>query len=926
MRKQLIFWIFLSVMLSANEEKLIDEIKGENTSIYLDEKVDNSKISKETLLLDKYQKDYNTDISKYKKVSLMDVVLETISNSDLLKASREQVIQSELKLKDAIAGYYPTLNFESEAARTQATDVGGDVKYKYFNDRNYKFILNQNLYSGGETSNNIKSLEKKLNVEKNQYQIVLQEQITKAVKAYFDVVFSHRTVLASESNMTKLNKILEIVTIKYDNGAASIGDLTAIKANVSNAQTQLTKVRSKFTESMRYYEYIVGENYAQTLPYEKNFNINVSTFDLLYERGIRRNSTIMNYYDSIDAEKFNLRSKESNFAPKLDFELSLDNVMDKEGYEEREQALNGLFKLTFNLYNGGKDKNKILSSYSAIRELNFKLDEEKKKLKWNISKLFTSIQSTNESLESNISEVISLRRMVDAYWEEFNLGQQDLQALLQGHKQLNAAETELIKYENNNITDFFTLLGYTGDLLAFFDLDPIHPKFIDFSKSNYTQDVYIDDKFLNEKERLEREEERKKEEEFRKLLADKALKDENMDSFVKNFLSSDDEYYTIEMGTFSNQKEATNFIKNKNLDKNSFAYDVIENSIVNSKIAHGIFENMDLAKAQSEKLAKEIGQFNANIKKVKDVKLYYNEYIAGLKVKTPEPEIKIIEKINTIEKIKQEKKEAEFQFNEFIKNSFLNANPESYTINITSFNDKKELEDILVKNPNLYENSFMYNYSNGTPLVRWNYGVYSTYEEALKAMESLGEIGDEYYPVIQKILKELELYNSYSIPKVKEEPKEVEFEYVNISSKIEYKEAVPLNKNALKDNKKLEKEINIINRKPDPKPVKEKDEEEVEIVAPQPEIKLIKQKEEVRKPDPKPVKEKDEEEVKIFQSKQVKSDPKPVKEKDEEEVKIFQSKQVKSDPKPVKEKDEEEVKIFQSKQVKSDPKPIKDKD
>lgn len=846
MRKQLIFWIFLSVMLSANEEKLIDEIKGENTSIYLDEKVDNSKISKETLLLDKYQKDYNTDISKYKKVSLMDVVLETISNSDLLKASREQVIQSELKLKDAIAGYYPTLNFESEAARTQATDVGGDVKYKYFNDRNYKFILNQNLYSGGETSNNIKSLEKKLNVEKNQYQIVLQEQITKAVKAYFDVVFSHRTVLASESNMTKLNKILEIVTIKYDNGAASIGDLTAIKANVSNAQTQLTKVRSKFTESMRYYEYIVGENYAQTLPYEKNFNINVSTFDLLYERGIRRNSTIMNYYDSIDAEKFNLRSKESNFAPKLDFELSLDNVMDKEGYEEREQALNGLFKLTFNLYNGGKDKNKILSSYSAIRELNFKLDEEKKKLKWNISKLFTSIQSTNESLESNISEVISLRRMVDAYWEEFNLGQQDLQALLQGHKQLNAAETELIKYENNNITDFFTLLGYTGDLLAFFDLDPIHPKFIDFSKSNYTQDVYIDDKFLNEKERLEREEERKKEEEFRKLLADKALKDENMDSFVKNFLSSDDEYYTIEMGTFSNQKEATNFIKNKNLDKNSFAYDVIENSIVNSKIAHGIFENMDLAKAQSEKLAKEIGQFNANIKKVKDVKLYYNEYIAGLKVKTPEPEIKIIEKINTIEKIKQEKKEAEFQFNEFIKNSFLNANPESYTINITSFNDKKELEDILVKNPNLYENSFMYNYSNGTPLVRWNYGVYSTYEEALKAMESLGEIGDEYYPVIQKILKELELYNSYSIPKVKEEPKEVEFEYVNISSKIEYKEAVPLNKNALKDNKKLEKEINIINRKPDPKPVKEKDEEE----------------------------------VKIFQSKQVKSDPKPIKDKD----------------------------------------------
>ena len=52
------------------------------------------------------------------------------------------------------------------------------------------------------------------------------------------------------------------------------------------------------------------------------------------------------------AEKFNLESKKSEFAPKLDFELSLDNVMDKEGFEDREQKFNALFKVTFNLYNG----------------------------------------------------------------------------------------------------------------------------------------------------------------------------------------------------------------------------------------------------------------------------------------------------------------------------------------------------------------------------------------------------------------------------------------------------------------------------------------------------------------------------------------------------------------------------------------------
>ena len=41
--------------------------------------------------------------------------------------------------------------------------------------------------------------------------------------------------------MIKLNKILEIITIKYDNGAATIGDLTAIKANVQILKLNLQK-------------------------------------------------------------------------------------------------------------------------------------------------------------------------------------------------------------------------------------------------------------------------------------------------------------------------------------------------------------------------------------------------------------------------------------------------------------------------------------------------------------------------------------------------------------------------------------------------------------------------------------------------------------------------------------------------------------
>ena len=54
---------------------------------------------------------------------------------------------------------------------------------KYFKDNNYKLVLRQNLYSGGATYNNIKSVEKKLEVARNQYQTTLDSEIKKAINA-----------------------------------------------------------------------------------------------------------------------------------------------------------------------------------------------------------------------------------------------------------------------------------------------------------------------------------------------------------------------------------------------------------------------------------------------------------------------------------------------------------------------------------------------------------------------------------------------------------------------------------------------------------------------------------------------------------------------------------------------------------------------
>lgn len=782
------------------QENKLNQIEGKEDSL---DAISKDNLNTITSITEKKsnKKIQGLDTSVYKKVKLIDAVLETLSQSEILKSSRENVIQYELKLKNAMAEYYPTIDFEYVRGRTRSKPGDDEeTKFKFYNDEYYKFVLRQNLYSGGSTNYMVKSVAKKLEVAKNQYKIKLDAEIKKAIKAYFDVVFANRSVMVNERNMKKLNRILEIVTIKYDNGAASIGDLTSIKANVANAMTKLVKVKSKFIESLRYYEYIVGTSFEKTLPFEKNFDIKIDEFDKLYERALENNKNLINYYKSIDAEKFKHKSIRGKFEPKIDFELSYQETFDSEDIvnDEQEQDINGKIRVSYNLFNGGRDKNRVLEVNSTIRDLNYRLEEEKKKLKWNLSKTHTSITTVSDALKSTIEEVVASRKMVSSYWEAFKLGEQDLQALLQGQKQLNAAETEVVNFEKNQVNDFFSILEYTGDLSAFFDVDPENPKFIDFSKSDYKKTVVAKD---GEKISLNLEEDKPKKkeiekEEVKQIVIPELSLEEKINNFIKEFNSFNDESYMIKVDSFRNIYDAFAFIKDKKIDKNSFSFDTLDKLKIKNIIVHNNFKDDKLAQEYIEKF-----RIENNIKeelsaiKVKEVKALYNSYLAGLEIEKPKAKVKIVEKI------RQEKQKEEFLPNKQFKEKFFSSNEEFYTINVSSFTTKKELENFVVSN-GIYENVFFFKYFSSVELYKLVFGVYSNYENIENDINELALKNNGIFPIVEKIGNIKEQFKDnldLNIEKVK--PKEYEYISLKDLEKQKKKEEALKNEILIKEEK-----------------------------------------------------------------------------------------------------------------------------
>ncbi|MFA7090327.1 MAG: TolC family protein [Arcobacteraceae bacterium] len=789
----------------------------------------------------------NEEVNNYVKVSLIDVVLETVANNYNVKIAREKVEQAKLNLDEAYSGYKPTVDVEYKYGTTEKTpsDDGIDSPKNRYHDETAKLQVKQNLYAGGATHNKIKGLEKSLEVAKNRYELAISQEIQNAIKAYFGVVFSYQSLYATRINMEMLQKILEIVTIKYDLGAASIGDISSIKASVSNAESKLSKTNSKFVESLKYYEYIVGEDFKYTLPYEYEFKIELAPLEELLILANEENLNIVSYLTTVESEKYKLKGAQSAYEPKVDLEFTHTRIYDKdiEPEEYYRQNMNEAYvTVKYNLYNGDRDSNKILSVYSTIRETKYKIEEERRKLKWIISNLHQSLNALESSIGSTKQEVESSQVTVESYWEAFKNGEQDLQTLLTAQRQLNTAQVSLIEFYESRLNDYFKLTFETGQLVSHFELDPTKANFIDFTRSKYNKNTIKskEDMALFASIFEKSKEEAAKEKAMETKVVDTI---EDILIFKDKFLDANDEYFTLYIGEFDTIYDTFGYIKNNALSKQAFMIDVLNDYKLKNIMAYGIYETMDLANGALNEMAKnETKEYKVvSIKTIKDL---YKTFIDGF------DELRPKEFVETKTITLAPKAQKEYVSNESFKEQFIASKADTYTINLVTF---AKLDDAitLVNKENIAENSLIFRYGTNAEWIKIAYGVFPTYEEANAALSKLSyETKEKYFPVIEFIKDKQELYEKYQhlslgVPTLQFE--KVEYETISEDTKREIRE--------LKEERKEKKTVIPEEKKIEPEPVLEEPAVQQEEFMPE-------------QPDHEPL-EKDENELEIKQEKPI---------------------------------------------------------
>lgn len=408
-------------------------------------------------------------------LSLYDAINRAVELSPKMQAAYQVVIQDKQKVVEVEAGHLPVVNLNGDAGyevRQYALDENApNANTPFTASTSYKKVdlyltITENLWNGGSIENAIDEKDASLQASLYGYRDSLENLVISITQAYFDVVYTEIALKIADKNMLSYEKILNIVSIKEKNGAATKGDVNFIKANVDNAKNDLVSRKKALSDALAQYVYLLQTEVSTDLPFETTtvlYNQDLNSSLILADE---KNAKILKQKAYIEATKFGLLGTKGRFSPKVDFAINGETRNEYDIGLGKREKVNALVTFNYNLYNGSKDEATAIRLLAKMQEQKFLYQDLKRSLTFDIKVLHRSVSSLSESLKLTESEVLAARKVVDSYWIAFQHGTQDLQALQLAQRNLNRAEQDYATYKKDLILNNFALMKKTGTLLA----------------------------------------------------------------------------------------------------------------------------------------------------------------------------------------------------------------------------------------------------------------------------------------------------------------------------------------------------------------------------------------------------------------------------------------------------------------------------
>ena len=394
-------------------------------------------------------------------VEAVEAVIST--NPNVLASINERQAVAE-EIKQAKAGYLPTVDLAIGTGweMTDSPITRGEV---HLNRDEASLQLRQMLFDGMETKNEVRRQTARTDSRAYNIAGTSEDKALEAIEAYLNVLRRQKLVDLAITNLEAHERTHDQINLRSEYGVGRKADEDQSNGRLALAKANLIAEQSNLIDAETTYLRVVGIVAEDLSDPDLPRNLIPESLDEAIAQALENHPILKSAMADVESSNAQYDTAKSSFYPKVDFELGTTAGNDLDGISGTNKDITAMFRLRYNLLNGGRDSARreetayLISQATEIRNNTHRQVEQSMRLSWNALK---TVDMQREYFEIHVE---SSKRSRDAYQQQFNLGQRTLLDLLDSENEVFVAGQDYVNSQYDEFIALYRILNSMGALL-----------------------------------------------------------------------------------------------------------------------------------------------------------------------------------------------------------------------------------------------------------------------------------------------------------------------------------------------------------------------------------------------------------------------------------------------------------------------------
>mgnify|MGYP000085243582 FL=1 len=325
--------------------------------------------------------------------------------------------------------------------------------------------ITENLFEGFKTENEIDRQQAKMDAAAYSAEAKANQIALDMTEAYVNLLKEQELLRLEGDNKKTHERILDQITQRTDAGIGNQVEVDQAKARLALANSNEMAARNNYNDALSRFQRVLGRMPDNDLIKPSvEFQL-PATLTEATDIALLNHPTLRSAYADIAAAQAQHRSAKSTYYPRFDIEIEKRWDEDINGIEGKDENLQAMLRMRYNLYNGGKDSANRNRTAAAVQQSAEIRNNARRQTIENLRYAWSAKKYVGEQLVY-IKEHIKLTyETLEGYRKQFSIGRRSLLDLLNTEDEYNSALRTLVTSESEYLIAQYRILNGMGTLL-----------------------------------------------------------------------------------------------------------------------------------------------------------------------------------------------------------------------------------------------------------------------------------------------------------------------------------------------------------------------------------------------------------------------------------------------------------------------------